>query len=227
MTRSILVLGCPRSGTSCVAGVLWRLGVDMGSGHLQPADRSNPGGYYEDLRWQKLNKGITGIRYGTNEVSEITDEQKAKYHYLAKKCEAGAERHGQIWGFKNPRACFTARFIWPHLEDVRIVLTSRKEEHSAQSIQRHSEVSYGGGLKMTYDEALAYIRKFAAALQQQMDVFTGPVHIVSYTNLLKEPAVEIGALEAFCYAGLDTAPTYPQFQDAYSWVNRKMDHYGQ
>ena len=226
MTRSILLLGVPRSGTSCVAGVLWRLGVDMGSGHLQPADRSNPGGYYEDLRWQKLNKALAGIRYGVNRPTEITDEQKAKYHHLAKKCEADAKRHGQIWGFKNPRACFTAHFIWPHLEDVRLVVTTRKAEHSAQSIQRHSQVAYKGGLRMTFDEAEAYIRTFALALQHKISLFEGPIHTISYTNLLNETTKEIAALEEFCYEGLDTAPTYPQFQDACAWVNRKMDHYG-
>lgn len=226
MSRAILLLGVPRSGTSCVAGVLWRLGVDMGAGHLQPADKNNPGGYYEDLRWQNLNKAITGIRYGTEQPTEISGEQKARYHLLAKRCEAAAKKHGQIWGFKNPRACFTAHFIWPHLSDVRLIVTSRPIKHSAKSIQRHSEVSYKGALKMTYKQAHAYIQIFSGALQHKINLFPGPIHFIQYQELLTHPKQQIAALEAFCFDGLDTAPTYAQFNDACAWVNRKMDHYG-
>ena len=198
----------------------------MGSGHLQPADKSNPSGYYEDLRWQKLNKQLTGIRYGMKQPTEITGEQKAKYHYLAEKCEADAARNNQIWGFKNPRACFTAQWIFPHLTEARIVVTSREPEHSASSIQKHSRVSYHGTLKMTYDEAYAYIHKFAMALQRALSLFDGPIHRIDYTDLLSKPTKEIAALEEFCFEGIETKPTYVQFAEACLFVNEKMDHYG-
>ncbi len=58
-----MVLSTLRSGSSCVAGALHRLGVDMGAGHFQPADTNNQAGYYEDLRWQAVTKEITGGRY--------------------------------------------------------------------------------------------------------------------------------------------------------------------
>jgi hypothetical protein len=42
MSRCILVVSVPRAGSSCVAGVLHKLGIDMGSGHFQPDDKFNP-----------------------------------------------------------------------------------------------------------------------------------------------------------------------------------------
>jgi hypothetical protein len=105
-----MVLGVPRSGTSCVAGVLWMLGVDMGSGHLQTADQHNPLGYFEDVRWQALNKQITGLRYGTNEPAVISERQKAQdgdrqpqegrinsQHYEAQPDELPGRAQDDVW----------------------------------------------------------------------------------------------------------------------------------
>ena len=44
--HAIVVLGMHRSGTSAMAGVLQRLGVDLGS-RLTPGDADNPKGYWE------------------------------------------------------------------------------------------------------------------------------------------------------------------------------------
>ena len=221
-----MVLGVPRSGTSCVAGVLWRLGVDMGSGHLPQADRSNVLGYYEDMRWQTLNKMVTGLKYGTKRPTQIDGAQKARYHHLAKKCEAAADKHGQVWGFKDPRSCITAQFIWPHLEDARMVVTIRNAKHSALSIQKHSQVSYGGKLRMTFEEAGDYIHKFGMALQQTISLFDGPVLMVNYEKLLNRTNKEVARLEEFCYDGLDIKPSYAEFNQALNWVDRRMDHCG-
>ena len=74
-----MVLGAPRSGTSAVAGALHQMGVNMGAGHLQRGNRWNERGYYEDLRWQKLNKQVTGERYGHNQPAVISQRQAAQY----------------------------------------------------------------------------------------------------------------------------------------------------
>ena len=47
----ILVLGTPRSGTSCVAGILHHLGVVMGEQFLE-ADDWNPAGYFQDVEFE-------------------------------------------------------------------------------------------------------------------------------------------------------------------------------
>lgn len=220
MSRSILVLGIPRSGTSCVAGVLRRLGVDMGSGHLQPPDEHNPKGYYEDLRWQKFNKRVTGLGYGIKRPATIEGSLKARYKLLAKQRQG----RGWIWGIKDPRLCVTAQFIWPFLEDARMVVVSRNQKHCAVSIQRHSRTAYRGQQEMTFKQAWDYIHKYAMALQHAASMFTGPIHDVDYETLIDEQHGQVTALEAFCFEGLDTMPTYGEFNDARTWIDRSMNH---
>ena len=57
MTRSVVVLGAGRSGTSLVAGLLVDAGLDPG-GDLIPASPANPTGYFEDLGVNRLNDDL-------------------------------------------------------------------------------------------------------------------------------------------------------------------------
>src|SRR5262245_66499402 len=53
--RAVLTTGMHRSGTSMVAAMVERAGVDMGGGFPAP-DHGNPHGYFEDhsmLKWQR------------------------------------------------------------------------------------------------------------------------------------------------------------------------------
>lgn len=219
MGRCIMVLGVPRSGSSCLAGVLHRLGVDMGSGYFQRADKNNQRGYYEDRRWQKINKDVTGnyqnrLYYDVVQPEALTKKQAARYERVARECAAQP-----IWGFKNVRTDFTAQFIWPYLKDVRLVVTQRDLEHSARSIKEHSRVSHRGRLAMTIEEARVLIEVYRVALQQRLQEFKGPVHTVNYRRLIAtDKRAEITALRDFCFEGL--------FEDACRSLYKRMDHYG-
>jgi hypothetical protein len=57
VTRSVVVLGAGRSGTSMVAGLLADAGLDPG-GDLIPASAANPTGYYESLAVNRLNDDL-------------------------------------------------------------------------------------------------------------------------------------------------------------------------
>jgi hypothetical protein len=57
VTRSVVVLGAGRSGTSMVAGLLADAGLDPG-GDLIPASPANPTGYFEDLGVNRLNDDL-------------------------------------------------------------------------------------------------------------------------------------------------------------------------
>ena len=50
----VIVIGCYRTGTSAVAGVLHHLGVSMGKSFDPPA-KSNPKGFFEDLDFKNLH----------------------------------------------------------------------------------------------------------------------------------------------------------------------------
>ena len=227
MGRCVMVIGVQRSGTSCVAGVLHRLGVNMGEGYFQQGDKNNQKGYWEDRRWQKINKDISGnypagLYYDVRQPKSIGPKQLARYKALIDEC-----KDQPIWGFKNTRSCFTAQFFWPFLEDVRLVVTQRDPEHSARSIKEHSRVSHRGRLAMTIQEARVHTEVFRAALQQRLQAFKGPVHTVNYRRLIATNKIEeVQALADFCFEGLDITPTEAQFKAARKSLYERMDHYG-
>ena len=224
MSRCIMVLSALRSGSSCTAGALHRLGIDMGTGHLQPMDKNNTKGYYEDLRWQKLNKKLTGFRYysDAHEPKEITPEIAGKYHYLAQTIQ----KRREIWGFKGPRACFTAHWIWPHLEDCRLVIVRRPRRQAVASTKRHSERSYKGKQILTRKQAAIIIDRHLAALKRRASEFEGPILHIDYIELLKHPRKELDRLEEFCFEGLEhLAPDYGRFQQAVNWIDPRMNHH--
>lgn len=52
--NAIFVIGVPRSGTSCICGILHRLGVRMTLNEFIPASNANPTGFYEDKEILKI-----------------------------------------------------------------------------------------------------------------------------------------------------------------------------
>jgi hypothetical protein len=163
------------------------------------------------MRWQLLNKKVSGRYYDTIQPARISDKWKAQYRALVEECDTQT-----IWGFKNGRTCFTAQFIWPYLEDVRLVVTSRDPEHSARSIKEHSRVSYGGRLYMSREKARRYINIYHRAVKDKLN----------FRRLIAtDKRKEIAALSKFCFGGLDIGPTPEQLEDAARSLYKDMDHY--
>ena len=202
MSRCVMVLGVPRSGTSAVAGVLHALGVDMGTGHLQKGNQWNERGYVEDVRWQKLNKRITGERYGHNQPKTISERLKMQYQTLAVQCNAASP----LWGMKDPRLCFTAHFLWKYLDDARIVAVHRSPGASAESLMRHSLENYGGKYAMTLEQAMDLRDLWAEAMEARLRRFWGPVLRIQYEELLDRPEERVDDLARFAFQGLSLTP---------------------
>ena len=217
MGRCVMILGVPRSGTSAVAGVLHHLGIDMGNGHLQNGNRWNPRGYFEDLRWQKLNKQITGPRYGHRQPATVSERQDAQYKALADLCNVN-----WLWGMKDPRLCFTAQFIWPHLKDVRIVAVMRNPLSAAMSLMKHSHENYGGEDRMTIDQAIELRDIWAGAMEDRLTEFQGPVLRVFYEELVNRPTGLVKDLATFAFDGLRAA--WPDIEAGVQFVEPRLNH---
>lgn len=127
MTRTILVLGTHRSGTSTVAGVLHRLGVNMGS-QLLGASEANPWGHYEDLSFLRLNDSVVGD--WRDPKPEPTDSELGIYANLC----TMRNRVFPVWGVKDPRLAFTADYILPHLDDPVFVCVHRSVDRIVESL---------------------------------------------------------------------------------------------
>lgn len=225
MSRAVFVLSLPRSGSSAVAGALHRMGVDMGEGHLQVPDASNAGGYYEDLRWQRVNKQLAGYRYSTRRVWTLPETQRAAYRDLAERCAQAAD----VWGVKGPRLAFTFHLVHPivaEVAEVQVVVVRRAWDEVRDSLIRHSQVAYGGGLRMAQHEAERLLRNWENALVYSVDSFPGPKHAIEYGELMGEgQEAVLYDLERFCFRGmghlsLGIAP-------ALEWLDPGMRHHRQ
>ena len=224
MSRCIMVLSTLRSGSSCVAGALHRLGVDMGEGHFQPADKNNQAGYYEDLRWSAVTKRITGGRFYHDSFmpAEIRDEDAAEYNDLARQARA---EHG-IWGIKSPRMALVAHWIWPYLEDCRIVVVHRPREQSVASLMRHSAIGYPPQYSLTIGAAAEIIDRHLSAVEQRLTEFRGPVLHVSYNALLERPADQLVRLVDFCFDGIGLPSPYcDTIQGVAEWIDPELNHH--
>ena len=62
------------------------------------------------------------------------------------------------------------------------------------------------------------------ALQHAVSLFTGPIHRVDYETLIDDQKAQVMALEEFCFEGLERKPTYGEFNDARTWIDRTMNH---
>lgn len=218
MGRAILVLSVPRAGSSAVAGVLHRLGVDMGEGHLQQGNEWNAKGYFEDTRWQRIDKAVVGDRYGHEQPTAIHRKHAEAYKALAETCDVKL-----LWGVKDPRLCFTAQFVWPYLEDARVVAVMRNPMASALSLMRHSEGNYGGKHRMTLEEAADLRDLWAEALEARLREFPGPSLRVWYEELVERPRGLVKDLAAFAFDGL---PLAPDVEAAVAFVDPRLRHHG-
>lgn len=201
MSRAIIVLAPPRTGSSALAGVLQRLGVQMGD-DVQPADMLNKKGYYEDRYWQTVNKDVAGWGYEVLEPDEIDEATKDRYRQVI----AHYDEQHDVWGFKNPRACFTLQFIWPLLDeagvDVRVVDLHRDYDDAVRSLQRHSRLAYGGQHEMTLEEAAALQRRWHKAARQRRDEALARQYLLLgmwYEVLMRDTFESLETLWRFCF----------------------------
>ena len=143
--QALVVVGMHRSGTSLTAGILERLGIDMGQ-QLIPADSTNPRGFYEDANivafHQKafrrlLPRNASGhIDWGWCEQHAFDTKFLEQFRPAAQQIVAERESHGVAWGFKDPRTTLLLDFWDSCIDDARYVMVYRSPWLVADSMQR-------------------------------------------------------------------------------------------
>jgi hypothetical protein len=184
----------------------------MGQGN-----RWNAKGYFEDLRWQKLNKQITGERYGCKQPESISQRQAEQYRALAETCCTQ-----RLWGMKDPRLCFTAQFIWPYLEDCRIVAVYRNPMASATSLVAHSQGNYKGRHAMSLEQAMGLRDLWAEAMEQRLREWEYETLTVRYEELLSDRTRQVERLARFAFWQTGIMPDYAA---AEGFVEPGMQHH--
>ena len=148
--QALVVAGMHRSGTSLTAGILARLGIDMGQ-QLIPADSTNPRGFYEDAKIvafhqqafrRLLPSNAPGhIDWGWCEKFALDTTCLERFRPAAQRLVEERESLGVTWGFKDPRTTLLLDFWDSCIEDARYVMVYRAPWRVADSMQRlQSEV---------------------------------------------------------------------------------------
>lgn len=191
MAQAFCILGMHRSGTSLVAQLLARLGVDFGPRReLLDADADNPKGYWEIERVVHANEWILqslGRRWDTAfplprgwHASPELRHHRAHVRKVLGELFAGRER----FGWKDPRCCLTLPLWRNALEQagtpVHCVLVLRNPLDVARSLARRNDFAVANGLGLWYHYTL----------QCLVDSVGAPRVAVRYQDLLSQPLQE-------------------------------------
>lgn len=172
----IVILGMHRSGTSLIAGLCQRLGVNIGT-VLRVGDRANPDGYFEDLDWRALNKWLINTAGGTWYDPPSRAEVSRQAHRLEPIIRALIEWKSKgTWGFKDPRTCLTIHALHEHFADPRYVIARRPTEEIVDSLVRRSEVR---GYKELRQHWVALTEQYLASIcrfQESHDLKLMEIH---------------------------------------------------
>jgi hypothetical protein len=155
-TKTVVVLGTMRSGTSMTAGVLSKLGVDVGK-DLFDESRANPLGYFEDAAFYDLSTQIIeaagGHRHDPPSRTSILAQSaifRDEVTHLSKR------RSNSIWGWKDPGLCLTLEAIIDGLDTPHVIVCRRDIQQSASSYDKMvgNTISDTEHLIRTYSERL-------------------------------------------------------------------------
>ena len=221
--KCVVVLGPPRSGTSLTAGILSKMGVDMGN--IRPLDTQNPTGYFEDKDFLSLiDKIYEAAQPGSNGFNPPCIE-----NILAQK-DRFDEKIGQlvqhrlsacksaIWGWKAVGTSFTIDLFLPHLVSPHFVAVLRHPLDTAHSAIKYSKSKFKTYEPLNLLQALAvcnlYYRHIFSFLEQHPEL---PTTFVSFEEIVENPIHQVRKLCHF----LELGPTDGQWEAAKDFVASK------
>lgn len=163
-SRTVCILSPPRSGSSLTARIMNILGVHLGGSEdfISPSVH-NPKGYWEHETIQRINDEILarlGYDYSragadwaeppTFADGWATDPKLSDLRERARGLIVQSFSAYDIWGWKDPRTCFTLPFWQSILPEMQYVILIRKPMDVARSIERFLDCSFERGLYMWF-----------------------------------------------------------------------------
>jgi hypothetical protein len=195
MARQVVVLGNHRTGSSCVAGVLSKLGVSMGY-DLLGAHGSNPVGHYEDKEFLLMQDTLIGKWTNPKTHFEGKELQEIQENYS--KMIERRDKDFPIWGVKDPRLCIMLPYFWDMLSDPVLIEVTRHGVSSTNSLQLRE--------RWTFEQAWEAFSKYEEAKQSTIRKIVKkgiiPHFLIRFEDLVEKPNTWVGALADFAFADL-------------------------
>ena len=130
----ICVAGMPRSGTSLVTQLLHRCGLDLGPpDQLMSASVNNTDGFWENLRFVRLNERLLAASGGTWFAPPMSLRPTPEITAEAKSIVAQFEGR-EPWGWKDPRNAITLPFWKTLLPTMKVLVCVRHPAETAASL---------------------------------------------------------------------------------------------
>ncbi len=149
MSKNVIIVGMPRSGTSMAAHIFARKGYFAAKdpeNEMTAGDAFNPMGYWEAKPLIDANVELFhAVGYACHNTwmfEPITEHQAGRIAAVEK-----AQTHRDLvasydanapWLWKDPRLCYTLAYWWPLMnpQSTKVLLLTRHVEHIFQSFLR-------------------------------------------------------------------------------------------
>ncbi|MCS6960297.1 MAG: hypothetical protein RMK91_09645 [Pseudanabaenaceae cyanobacterium SKYGB_i_bin29] len=141
----LIITGMHRSGTSLIASLMQKLGVNVGE-KLFPADRFNPRGYFEDVDFLEFQRQVLQKccdpddpgwhDWGWTVQETLKPELFFNYKEQAIQLLATREHWTGIWGWKDPRTSLMLDFWHSLIPAAKYLFVFRYPWDVADSIRR-------------------------------------------------------------------------------------------
>jgi GT2 family glycosyltransferase/glycosyltransferase involved in cell wall biosynthesis len=215
MTKAVVcIAGAHRSGTSMLTRLLHRCGLYLGpENDIMPAAADNPDGFWEHLRFVRLNDEIlnaVGAAWDLPPRGKDDFEGKDLQPMRVKAQFLIEEFAGQpVWGWKDPRNSLTLPFWQSLLPNLKTVIIIRNPLEVAYSMHKRNGTSYALGLRLWE----IYNRRLLAETNPQQRFLT------NYAAFFTDPQTELRRIANF--VGLENGE---DFAEAVSLVAVQRRH---
>lgn len=173
--KCFIVLGPARSGATLIAGVLGKLGIEMGN-----RDEFNVDKDFRQIH-DKLMKGQ--ITFCLPEDAKLLGEYQTLIH--------ARESPGVAWGMRDIGTVFLFHVFEKYCQsEVCLIVARRQLYASIESLRHQSEI--------TLQQALEFIGSQIYAIEEILDVWKGPLLEVDYNSVITDPRPGIERIASFC-----------------------------
>ena len=178
------VIGLHRSGSSCLAGVLHNLGVNMG----EMLTGYEPTGGFEAAELMRICEAAYPFPR-TEAALPQTEIVAALTRYVAKVCAAAADRGSRLAGGKYPQLCAMGSALrYACGRQLRVVHIDRPLEESIASLKERSRKETG--FLAAGDAEVEHLQRWL--WREKQELLAQVAHVdVTFADLLADPRREI------------------------------------